>query len=133
MDLLPLARPAAVEFLPFSLRADFANSFVFGVAPTLSTGRHVDTGIDYKAHYYANHRAFFILFALFIPVDILDSLLKGLPHFLSLGPIYFASGIFYSTGLIIAAVTRRTLPRVLRDFLSHRNRHCQFLTFSTLM
>jgi len=67
---------------------------------------NVDTAIDYKAHYYANHRAFFILFALFIPVDILDSLLKGLPHFLSLGPIYFASGIFYFTGLIIAAVTR---------------------------
>ena len=69
---------------------------------------NVDTAIDYKAHYYANHRAFFILFALFIPVDILDSLLKGLPHFLSLGPIYFASGIFYSTGLIIAA----TMPAI---------------------
>ena len=30
----------------------------------------VDAVIDYKAHYYANHRAFFILFALSVPVDI---------------------------------------------------------------
>src|SRR5678815_4010467 len=27
----------------------------------------IDAAIDYKSHYYANHRAFFILFALFIP------------------------------------------------------------------
>jgi len=30
----------------------------------------VDPAIDYKTHYYANHRAFFILFGLFTPVDI---------------------------------------------------------------
>jgi hypothetical protein len=65
----------------------------------------VDTVIDYKAHYYANHRAFFILFAMFIPVDIVDSLLKGVPHFLALGPIYFVSSVFYFAGLITAAIT----------------------------
>jgi hypothetical protein len=42
----------------------------------------VDRPIDYKTHYYANHRAFFFLFGLFPPVDIVDSLLKGVPHFL---------------------------------------------------
>src|SRR4029077_25868 len=36
VDLLPLARPAAVEFLPFSFRPDLPNNFVFGVTPTLS-------------------------------------------------------------------------------------------------
>ena len=65
----------------------------------------VDTVIDYKAHYYANHRAFFILFAMFIPVDIVDSLLKGVPHFLALGPIYFVSSAVYFAGLITAAIT----------------------------
>ena len=40
----------------------------------------VDTAIDYKAHHYANHRAFFILFGLH--QSIADSLLKGVPHFL---------------------------------------------------
>ena len=44
--------------------------------------RH-DAGSDYEAHYYANHRAFFILFALFVPVDIVDSLLKGVHHVLA--------------------------------------------------
>ena len=62
--------------------------------------------IHYKAHYYANHRAFFILFALFVPVDIVDSLLKGVPHFLVLGPIYFVSSVVYFAGLITAALTR---------------------------
>src|SRR3989442_15726332 len=51
----------------------------------------IDESISYKAHFYANHRAFFILFGLFTPVDILDSLLKGLPHFLQLGWPYFVS------------------------------------------
>jgi hypothetical protein len=66
----------------------------------------LDSAVDYKTHYYANHRAFFILFGLFTPVDIVDSLLKGVPHFLELGPIYFASGILYLTGFVVAAITR---------------------------
>src|SRR3989449_10773674 len=32
----------------------------------------VDLTVKYKTHYYATHRAFFILFALFTPIDILD-------------------------------------------------------------
>jgi len=66
----------------------------------------VDRAIDYKTHYYANHRAFFILFALFTPVDIVDSLLKGIPHFLGLGAIYFLSNTLYFAGLTTAAITR---------------------------
>jgi hypothetical protein len=65
----------------------------------------VDTAIDYRGHYYANHRAFFILFALFVPVDIADSLLKGVPHFLDLRRIYFVSSVLYFAGLITAAIT----------------------------
>ncbi len=66
----------------------------------------IDAAIDYKTHYYSNHRAFFILFALFTPVDIADSLLKGVPHFLALGPIYFISNSLYFVGLTTAAITR---------------------------
>src|SRR5215831_8926072 len=66
----------------------------------------VDLGIDYKTHYYANHRAFFILFCLFVPVDVVDSLLKGVPHFLALGPAYFVSNLLYFAGLTTAAITR---------------------------
>jgi len=66
----------------------------------------IDESISYKTHYYANHRAFFILFGLFTPVDIVDSLLKGLPHFLQLGWPYFVSSSLYLTGLVTAAITR---------------------------
>ena len=44
--------------------------------------------------------------ALFAPVDIVDSLLKGVPHFLQLGPQYIAINLLYVTGLTIAAITR---------------------------
>ena len=37
---------------------------------------------NYKTHFYANHRAFFILMALFAPVDLIDTLLKGVRIFL---------------------------------------------------
>ncbi len=66
----------------------------------------VDLAVDYKTHYYANHRAFFILFALFTPVDVVDSLLKGTRHFLELGPQYTASAVLYFAGLVTAAITR---------------------------
>lgn len=69
----------------------------------------LDKPIDYKTHYYANHRAFFILFCLFTPVDVVDSALKGIPHLLSLGPEYFISAVLYSCGLITAAITRNEL------------------------
>ena len=66
----------------------------------------VDESIDYETHYYANHRAFFVLFSLFTPVDIVDSLLKGIPHFLQLGPPYIISNSLYFLGLTTAAITR---------------------------
>jgi hypothetical protein len=66
----------------------------------------MDGVVDYKTHYYANHRAFFILFALFAPVDIVDSLLKGVPHFLQLGPQYIVISLLYFVGITTAAITR---------------------------
>jgi len=94
----------------------------------------VETIIDYKAHYYANHRAFFILFALFIPVDIVDSLLKGVPHFLSLGSIYFLSGALYFTGLLTAAVTRNErYHEFYAIFFLIQTTIVSFLIFQTLV
>lgn len=91
------------------------------------------TVIDYKAHYYANHRAFFIIFALFVPVDIVDSLLKGLPHFLSLGPIYFVSGSVYFAGLLIAAITSsRRYHEFYAVFFLIQTTVVSFMIFQTL-
>src|SRR5436853_4041269 len=66
----------------------------------------LDEFVDYKKHYYANHRAFFGIFCLFTPVDFVDSLLKGIPHLLELGPLYYVSQTLYFSGLVTAAVTR---------------------------
>jgi hypothetical protein len=65
-----------------------------------------DESINYKTHFYANHRAFFIVLASFGPVDIVDTLLKGIPHFLEQGPLYIVGNVFFLVGLIVAAITR---------------------------
>lgn len=66
----------------------------------------LDESVNYKTHFYANHRAFFILMALFGPVDIVDTLLKGIPHFLEQGPQYIILNALFLTGTTIAAITR---------------------------
>jgi hypothetical protein len=53
-----------------------------------------------------NHRVFFVLFAVFSPVDFVDTLLKGISHLVALGPLYFISSILFFAGLVIAAITR---------------------------
>lgn len=65
-----------------------------------------DGSIDYKRHYYANHRAFFVIFSLFTVVDIADTLLKGVPHFVALGTPYMISSLLYFIGMVTAAVTQ---------------------------
>ena len=65
-----------------------------------------DASINYKTHFYANHRAFFIILVLYGPVDLVDTLLKGVPHFLELGPPYMISMALFLTGVTIAAITR---------------------------
>jgi hypothetical protein len=71
--------------------------------PSESAG---DESVDYKTHYFSNHRAFFIIFALYGSVDIVDTLLKGVPHFLEQGPQYIVSTALFLAGMTIAAITR---------------------------
>lgn len=65
-----------------------------------------DESRDYKAHYYANRRSFFILFGLWVPVDIADTLLKGTAHFLSLGVTYIVSAVILTIVFAVAATSR---------------------------
>jgi hypothetical protein len=65
-----------------------------------------DESIDYKTHFYANHRAFFAIFGMYAVVDVADSLLKGIPHFLALGKPYIISSIVYFVGMMTAAITQ---------------------------
>jgi hypothetical protein len=65
-----------------------------------------DELVDYKTHYYANHRAFFAVFSMFTVVDVVDTLLKGVPHFLALGKAYVISSMLYFAGMLTAAITQ---------------------------
>jgi hypothetical protein len=65
-----------------------------------------DESIDYKAHYDANHRAFFAIFSMFAVIDVADTLLKGIPHFLALGTPYIISSLLYFVGMLTAAITK---------------------------
>jgi hypothetical protein len=66
----------------------------------------IGESVDYKAHYYANHRAFFAIFSMFPLIDIVDTLLKGIPHFLALGTPYIISSALYFIGMVTAATTQ---------------------------
>ena len=66
----------------------------------------LDEFVNYKTHYYSNHRVFFVLFALYSPVDFVDTLLKGISHLVALGPLYFISSILFFARLVITAITR---------------------------
>jgi hypothetical protein len=94
----------------------------------------VDLAVNYKTHYYANNRTFFILFVLFTPIDIVDSLLKGLPHFLELGPRYYISSLVYFAGMLTAAITRNErYHQFYAIFFLAQTVVISFLIFQTLV
>lgn len=88
---------------------------------------------DYRAHFYANHRSFFLLFLLWVVVDVADTLLKGTGHFLSLGTTYIASAAIMIVLFLVAAITRN--PRFHAAFAVYFVCHTialSFLFFHTL-
>jgi hypothetical protein len=94
----------------------------------------VDLAVNYKTHYYANHRTFFVLFVLFTPIDIVDSLLKGFPHFLQLGPRYYISSLVYFAGMMTAAITRNErYHQFYAIFFLAQTVVISFLIFQTLV
>jgi hypothetical protein len=94
----------------------------------------LDEFVDYKKHFYANHRAFFAIFCLFSPVDIVDSLLKGVQHFLELGPEYYLSNSIYFAATLGAAITRRErYHQVFAIFFLAWTIFISFTIFRTLM
>jgi hypothetical protein len=100
-----MAQSAAVDVFSVRFCPHLTDALVSASLLLFPRESDIDVAIDYRTHYYANHRAFFILFGLFTPVDIVDSLLKGVPHFLGLGPTYFISNVLYFAGLVTAAIT----------------------------
>jgi hypothetical protein len=61
---------------------------------------------NWREHYYANNQKIFALFGLTFAIDLVATLLKGLTHFLSLGPLYYGSMLMHITLCAIAATTK---------------------------
>jgi hypothetical protein len=61
---------------------------------------------DWRRHYYTTKRSFFLLIAATFPLDFIDTLLKGVPYLLSLGPLYIASMAMLALTCTIAAFTK---------------------------
>jgi hypothetical protein len=105
VDLLSLAQPTAVDVFLFVFVLTSPTTLYLASLLLFPREVELERPLDYKAHHYANHRAFFTIFCLFTPVDFAESLLKGIPHFLELGPQYYVSNSLYSIGLVTAAIT----------------------------
>jgi hypothetical protein len=61
------------------------------------------SAIDWRSYYYENHRDIFLLFALIFPLDIIDTLLKGMAHFHEQGAGYFITmTLWFVLGLVAA-------------------------------
>ena len=61
---------------------------------------------DWRSYYYENHRDIFILLSLIFPIDVIDTMLKGIAHFRDQGPLYFITMGLWFTLCLIAAFTR---------------------------
>jgi len=64
---------------------------------------------NWRQHYYANSRKIFLLFGLTFAIDLVDTSLKGLTYFWSLGPLYYGSMSLHIALCAIAAITKSPL------------------------
>jgi hypothetical protein len=61
---------------------------------------------NWRQHYYSTNRSFFLLIAATFAIDVVDTLLKGLPYFRSLGLLYAFSMVMLGTTCTVAAFTK---------------------------
>lgn len=86
-----LAQPAALYYLSSILLPRFDGA---------------DT-IDLAAHFESIRKYFFILLGVYMWLDLVDTLLKGVDHFMSLGPYYPIAIVTYGLIWISGAFIRR--------------------------
>jgi hypothetical protein len=63
--------------------------------------------MNFQEHFYEERRLFFILAAFLPPLDFIDTLLKGVPHLLAQGPIYFVTISLLTALSVVAIVTKK--------------------------
>lgn len=90
---------------------------------------------DWKVYFYENHRDIFLLYALIFPIDIADTLFKGMAHFRAQGPLYVMTMALWFVLCLVAAFTKRRYyhaffcrdlpdlqPGVRWHYVTHRSR-----------
>jgi cell division protein FtsW (lipid II flippase) len=65
------------------------------------------TVADWQKYYFENHRDIFLLYAAVFPIDLVDTLLKGVGHFREQGPLYLVTMVMWFVLLLVAAFTER--------------------------
>ncbi|HKP93377.1 MAG TPA: hypothetical protein VJS88_05730 [Chthoniobacterales bacterium] len=67
-----------------------------------------DPILNWRDHFFEHRRGFFVLMGMNFAIDLLDTLLKGWQHFVSLGPLYAGSMTMFLTLCLVAAFTKST-------------------------
>ena len=62
--------------------------------------------MNFQEHFHEERRSFFILAAFLPPLDFVDTLLKGVPHLLAQGSIYFVTISLLTALSVVAIVTK---------------------------
>ena len=62
---------------------------------------------DWETYFFDHHREIFLLQAAVFPIDVVDTLLKGMAHFRAQGPIYLAAMCLWFVLCLVAATTKR--------------------------
>jgi hypothetical protein len=65
-----------------------------------------DEPMNFQKHFYEDNHWFFTLAAVLPPLDFIDTLLKGMPHLIAQGPIYFVTIALLTVLSVIAAITK---------------------------
>ncbi len=62
--------------------------------------------MNFKENFYEDHRWFFALAAMLPLLDFVDTVLKGVPHLLTQGPLYIITILLMTVLSIVAVVTK---------------------------
>jgi hypothetical protein len=77
----------------------------------------LEHGTDFRQHYYSSRRWFFALAATLPPLDLVDTLLKGVAHFQSQGPLYPTTiALVFVLSVVAAYTDNETFHRAFAIF-----------------
>ncbi len=60
----------------------------------------------WRDYYYKNRRGFFFILGTIAPLDVIDTLLKGWPHFLEQGALYLPFIAVWTLGFLAAGISK---------------------------